>query len=174
MQELLDLYNSDRTAWAASVVKEYGQDVFRFARSIVRDYAKAEDITQKTFINAERFFGSFRGDGSVKGWLLTIASRQACSEARKEKKIREREHRDDIARAGVQLPEDAARAEQMQALDLCIAALSSTDKAIIEWKLDSICIAEIARRLGISRHKVEKRYEEILVVLRSQMRKYAD
>jgi len=37
----------------------------------------AEDVTQESFLIAFRSIGGFRGDGSLRGWLLRIATRQS-------------------------------------------------------------------------------------------------
>ncbi len=37
----------------------------------------AEDVAQEAFLAAFRSIGGFRGEGSVRGWLMRIATRQA-------------------------------------------------------------------------------------------------
>jgi RNA polymerase sigma-70 factor (ECF subfamily) len=37
----------------------------------------AEDVTQESFVTAYRAIGGYRGEGSLRGWLLRIATRQA-------------------------------------------------------------------------------------------------
>ncbi|MCL6632397.1 MAG: sigma-70 family RNA polymerase sigma factor [Alicyclobacillus herbarius] len=52
----------------------YGQDVLNLAYSYVRDYHQAEDITQDVFLRAFAKMSTFRGESSVKTWLLTITA----------------------------------------------------------------------------------------------------
>ncbi|WP_245628928.1 sigma-70 family RNA polymerase sigma factor [Alicyclobacillus shizuokensis] len=52
----------------------YGQDVLNLAYSYVRNYHQAEDIAQDVFLRAFAKMDSFRGDSSVKTWLLTITA----------------------------------------------------------------------------------------------------
>ncbi|THF81775.1 sigma-70 family RNA polymerase sigma factor [Cohnella fermenti] len=55
------------------LMKEYGQDVWSFAYSITKNRATADDIAQDVFLQAYRHLVSFRGESSVRTWLLRIA-----------------------------------------------------------------------------------------------------
>lgn len=46
---------------------------WRFVRSLCRDEGVAEDALQEAYLSAWRAAGSFRGEGSALGWLLTLA-----------------------------------------------------------------------------------------------------
>lgn len=67
----------DRRA-AARLVDQHKVSVFRFARALVRDDSLAEDVLQETFIAALRGAATFRGEGSARGWLFTIARHAAA------------------------------------------------------------------------------------------------
>lgn len=51
--------------------------VWRFARSLCRDPAVAEDVLQETFLAALRGGARFQGEGSARPWLFTIARNRA-------------------------------------------------------------------------------------------------
>ncbi|WP_114943040.1 sigma-70 family RNA polymerase sigma factor [Microvirga calopogonii] len=44
----------------------------RYARSLTRDEAQAEDLVQDTLVRAYERNGSFRSGGNLRGWLLSI------------------------------------------------------------------------------------------------------
>jgi RNA polymerase sigma factor (sigma-70 family) len=44
----------------------------RYARSLTRDEAHAEDLVQDTLVRAYEGRGSFRSGGNLRGWLLSI------------------------------------------------------------------------------------------------------
>src|SRR4051812_18823939 len=44
----------------------------RYARSLTRDEAQAEDLVQDTLVRAYERRGSFRSSGNLRGWLLLI------------------------------------------------------------------------------------------------------
>jgi RNA polymerase sigma-70 factor (ECF subfamily) len=48
-------------------------DVYRFARSLTRDVADAEDVVQETYLRAFRSWHTFQPGTDVKRWLFTIA-----------------------------------------------------------------------------------------------------
>ncbi len=55
-----------------ALMRTYGNDVLRTAYSYVKDHTAAEDCFQETFIKAYRNLDSFRGESSVKTWLIRI------------------------------------------------------------------------------------------------------
>ncbi|WP_214627363.1 RNA polymerase sigma factor [Paenibacillus agaridevorans] len=57
-------------AW---LMERYGNDVVRTASLLLKDRHLAEDVSQETFLTAFRKADQYRGDGSLKGWLLRIA-----------------------------------------------------------------------------------------------------
>ena len=74
--------DGDERAFEELVVR-YEAKVRQVANGVLRDPALAEDIAQETFLTAYRKAGSFRGDGSVRSWLMRIAVRRALDELRK-------------------------------------------------------------------------------------------
>lgn len=48
-------------------------DVYRFARSLTRDEADAEDVVQETYLRAFRSWRTFQPGTDVRRWLFTIA-----------------------------------------------------------------------------------------------------
>ncbi|MBX3173865.1 MAG: sigma-70 family RNA polymerase sigma factor [Gemmatimonadaceae bacterium] len=48
-------------------------DVYRFARSLTRDEADAEDVVQETYLRAFRSWKTFQMGTDVRRWLFTIA-----------------------------------------------------------------------------------------------------
>lgn len=55
-----------------NLMKEYGQDVWNFAYLICKKRDMADDITQDVFLQAYRHMSPFRGEASLKTWLLKI------------------------------------------------------------------------------------------------------
>jgi RNA polymerase sigma-70 factor (ECF subfamily) len=62
----------DRQAFAA-LMERYGDDIYRTAYLLLRDAHHAEDAAQDTFLTAYEKIGQFRGEGSLKSWLVKIA-----------------------------------------------------------------------------------------------------
>jgi RNA polymerase sigma-70 factor (ECF subfamily) len=55
-----------------SLMEAYGEDVWGYAYSITRNTHQADDIAQDVFLKAFTKIADFRGESSVKTWLLTI------------------------------------------------------------------------------------------------------
>lgn len=57
-----------------SWVRDYGPDVINLAYTYLRNYHLAQDVSQDVFLRAYTHYASFRGDSSVKTWLLSITA----------------------------------------------------------------------------------------------------
>lgn len=64
------------------LVVEHSAAVFRLARSVVQDAALADDVTQETFIKVWKNLDGFRGESSMRSWILRIAHNTAVSTLR--------------------------------------------------------------------------------------------
>lgn len=57
-------------------VEAYGDYLFRYAASRLRDPSAAEEVVQETFLAAIRSLEQFAGTGSQRGWLMGILKRK--------------------------------------------------------------------------------------------------
>jgi RNA polymerase sigma-70 factor, ECF subfamily len=55
-----------------NLMEQYGQDVWNYAYFITKNLNLTDDITQDVFLQAYRHVSTFRGESSVKTWLLKI------------------------------------------------------------------------------------------------------
>ena len=55
-----------------SVIDEHYQFVYRYAYRLSGQQADAEDLTQQTFLAAQRHWDQLRHVGAIRGWLCTI------------------------------------------------------------------------------------------------------
>lgn len=55
-----------------NIMNAYGQDVWNLAYLLTRRYDLADDIAQEVFLKAYVTANTFRGDASIKTWLLSI------------------------------------------------------------------------------------------------------
>ncbi len=56
------------------LMRSYGNDVLQTAYSYVKDVHIAEDLFQEVFIKVYRMLETFRGESSIKTWILRIAA----------------------------------------------------------------------------------------------------
>jgi len=65
----------------------YFRDVYRYALSLCRDEALAEEVTQETFFKALENMDRFDGRSKISVWLCSIARNTYFSLCRKEKRF---------------------------------------------------------------------------------------
>ena len=67
-------------------VEEYGDYLYRYAYSRMRDANAAEEVLQETLLAGVRYSGQYSGKGSVRGWLIAILKRKIIDYFRARKK----------------------------------------------------------------------------------------
>lgn len=102
------------------LVKEHHRSVFAYARSMTRSDNLAEEATQDTFVKAWKHLDSFRGEGSLEGWLIRICRNCVFDLAR-------RQHTNDVIslRPVVETPDHQSELWAM------IDTLADTDREIL-------------------------------------------
>jgi len=79
-----------------AVYRAFEAPVYNLARRICRTTEDAEDVLQETFLEVFRSIGSFRGDGSLWGWVRSIAASKALMRLRRNKYRETDELQDDV------------------------------------------------------------------------------
>lgn len=108
------------------LVRRHADDMWRVSRSILRDDHHAEEAVQDAFLKAYRNLRSYRGEGSVRTWLLSICYRICIDRVRLRRlevvsldAVRERARPPDTElRLALELALDALPATQRQAFQL--------------------------------------------------------
>jgi RNA polymerase sigma-70 factor, ECF subfamily len=80
--ELVERARAGDHAAFGILVDRYQHVVVRAVRAAIGPGTEVEDVAQDVFLRAWRRIGGFRGEASVKTWLLAIAWRQALSHRR--------------------------------------------------------------------------------------------
>jgi RNA polymerase sigma-70 factor (ECF subfamily) len=72
--------------------RQHGASIGRLCMAICGSQAEADDLTQETLLTAYDGFASYRGEGSLRAWLLGIARRRCARHierrSRREAKLR--------------------------------------------------------------------------------------
>lgn len=84
--ELLARFRAGESAALESLFVRYEAPVFRFLFGVLHDHHAAEDALQETFVQAIRYADVVAPDG-FRGWLFTVAHRQAMLIKRKAKRV---------------------------------------------------------------------------------------
>lgn len=130
------------------IIRDHSAAMYRVAASVVRDHSLAEDVVQESVVKAWQALDTFRGDASIRTWLLRITHNTAISALRK--------RRDDVM-APSELPERPGQ-------------LTVEDAALLQADRDEIWVAlskldPVGRAIIVLREVERMSYEEIADVL---------
>ncbi len=70
-----------------NLMVDHSDAVYRLALSVVRDRSLAEDVAQETMVKAWLALPTFRGDSSLRGWVMRIAHNTAISTLRSRRAV---------------------------------------------------------------------------------------
>jgi RNA polymerase sigma-70 factor (ECF subfamily) len=112
-----------------ALYRAYSPQVYGLARRICRTREDAEDVMQETFFEVFRSIDKFRGEGSLWGWVKTIAASKALMRLRRNKYRDTDELVDDVA---PQRREDTALRMDLEA---ALERLPEVSRAVV-WLHD--------------------------------------
>ena len=112
-----------------ALFRAFEAPVYSLARRICRTTEDAEDVLQETFIEVFRSIGQFRGQGSIWGWVRTVASSKALMRLRRNKYRDTDDLVDDVA--PMKREDPALRMD----LEAALERLSETSRAVV-WLHD--------------------------------------
>lgn len=130
------------------IVRDHSAAMFRVAVSVVHDHALAEDVVQESVVKAWQALDTFRGEASIRTWLLRITHNTAISALRK--------RRDDVT-APSELPERPGQTSVEE------SALLQADRDEIWDALSRL--DPVGRAIVVLREVDRMSYEEIAEVL---------
>jgi len=86
---ILHLFSDEKTRERAfeMLVKKYQRDVYQNVRRIVGLHDDANDVSQNVFVKIWRHLHNFRGDSSLKTWILKICTNESLTFIEKKKKL---------------------------------------------------------------------------------------
>jgi len=130
----------------------HSKDVYRYAYSLLKNNEDAEDVVQDVFINYFKKSESYRGDCSIKTWLLVL-TRNQCYNVIKSRKTRQSESIDDVI-----LGSDINYVEDKLNIEDALKTLTTEENEIIFLReYSGFSYKEISRILEISIDNVKVR-----------------
>ncbi len=157
----------------AACAREHGSVLGRLCMALLGSQAEAEEAVQEALLAAYDAFPSYRGEGSVRGWLLGIA-RRIC--ARRLAKRARRQRRLELihdAQAQSRLPDELAeRRRHGRRVRDALANLKPTEREAVLLRYGSeLSYREIAHICGIDEAAARKRTSRALMKLRALLSK---
>lgn len=128
----------------------YRSDVYRYLLGLTRNPDLAEDLLSDTFCTAITALDNFRGDGSVKSWLFTIARNKWLDHLRKRSPV------SDVDLTELYIADTAPGPEQRvlhrEAAKRALELLDREEKRtriVVKMRIEGYSYYEIAQKLGI-------------------------
>ncbi len=141
------------------MVVAHQRGVYAFALQLTGNHEDAEDLSQDVFIQAHRMLGTFRGDGSIRGWLLRIAANRFLSSRRKKSlaftpNLDLEEH---AAPADAAAPDEDAQAGAIrQEVARALEALSPQERTAFALRFQNdFAVKGIAETMGVAEGTVK-------------------
>lgn len=152
----------------ADVFAEYQRPIYNYLLRMTQNQAKAEDLTQETFIRAHRGLPGFRGDASLSTWIYRIATnvshdhfrRRATRQTEADLSLEEIESDGEWLVDEVSSPPEqlAAQSEMSDCVQRFIHRLSPDYRAVLMLReLQGLKNREIAEVLDVSLDTVKIR-----------------
>jgi RNA polymerase sigma-70 factor, ECF subfamily len=161
-------------------------DVARFARSLARDAADADDLTQETILQAYRGYHTFRAGSDVRRWLFTICRNAFLRGRRRDARLVETERGDEAelesyaAAFGHALAERRGEAQLLDRIDVGPAIRRAMDAlppafrvAVALVDVEGLSYEEVAAVEGVPIGTVRSRLFRVRRLLQERLLEHA-
>ena len=146
-----------------------GSSVYGVARRVVRDPARAEDVTQDAFLEVWRKAPSFdRSRGSARTWIMTIAHRRAVDAVRRNEAQKRCDGQATFEEVSHDEPADRLlKEEEHSAVRGCLDTLTALQlEAVRLAYFNGYTYAQVATLLGKPLPTIKTRMRDGLIRLR--------
>jgi RNA polymerase sigma-70 factor (ECF subfamily) len=155
------------------LIRAYQKDVYRMASRLTRDAAEADDLAQETFLRAYRALSGFRGDSSLRTWLIRIVTNLSLNVVQSARVARRDEGDVESAAAPVAPPGDAALidGERRGRLRPAILALPPKQRATLMLRVEEgMKFNEIAKVMGCTTGTAKANFFHAVAALKEALK----
>ena len=165
------------------IMERHNRQLYRVARSVLREDAEAEDVVQETYLRAFTHLDGFRGEARLATWLTRIALNEALERLRKRRPSVELKQIDAINEQGearvIFLPTArqegdpeaaAARAEIRRLIERAIDQLPDPFRLVFVLRdIEEMSVEATACQLGLRPETVKTRLHRARRLLRRSL-----
>jgi RNA polymerase sigma-70 factor (ECF subfamily) len=140
------------------LVRAHWEPTYRVVLALVCDHALAEDITQEALLKAWKALPSFRGEASLRNWILRIAHNTAISMLRRRRPETREPWNLPEPRAGRDASDSALDGMLMDQFEAALARLPASTRSIVVLReVEGRSYEEIATIVGLPLSTVRTR-----------------
>jgi RNA polymerase sigma-70 factor (ECF subfamily) len=157
----------DRRAFE-TLVRRHQKPVWAVALRFVKDRDVAEDLAQRTFIQALQRIGDLRG--SFRPWVLRIVVNLAKNHVRDHAKLVPAEEAPEPATAAEAPDERIDAGREAAVMRAALATLSERQREVVQLRVDGqLSFAEIAEAIGITENNAKVTFHHAVRRLRERI-----
>lgn len=150
-QQLLELAKNGHAEAVSLLYRKYVDAVYRFCYWQTNQRAElAEDLTQDTFVEMVKSLSTWRGQGSFRNWLYTIAKRQIARWLRKQYQLPTTPLFDQLPQPE-ELIDPQHQQRRLNQVSQLLESLPETESQVLQLRyLNNYSVAEVAKKLELS------------------------
>jgi RNA polymerase sigma-70 factor (ECF subfamily) len=159
----------ERRVALSRCARHHGAAIGRLCMALVGSQAEAEDLTQETLLDAHDGFDGWRGEGSIRSWLMAIARRKCARhlERRSRRQERLRLVHDSERPATDDMVELHRRAERARS---AIGRIRPSEReALVLRYVGELSFREVGEALSIDEAAARKRVSRAVAHLRDAL-----
>lgn len=170
---LLAACGAGDVAALGALFDRYSEVVYRFAgRFPLIDKLGRDDLVQATFLEIRRAAGAFRGQSSVKTWILGVAANIARVSVRSERRQQERQAKylEQPRNAPLGVDEQVEQRMLLARVEPALAHLSREHQVVfVLCDLEQLAGTEVAKILDIPEGTLWRRLHEARKAIRTEI-----
>jgi RNA polymerase sigma-70 factor, ECF subfamily len=157
------------------LMRRYNQRAYRIARSVLRDDAEAEELTQEAWVRAYEHLDRFAGRAAFSTWLVRILLHEGWARARRGRRFEglSEESREGTMKVAVTEsgPEGKAFEKEVRTLlEAAIEALPDAQRTVFVMReVEQLSTAETAECLEVTEEAVKTRLHRARTSLRKEL-----
>lgn len=170
-EELMETVQKGNVNAMSTLFERYHRQLFGFFVRLTRDRQLSEDLTQATFERILRYRNSYRGDGSFRSWIFSVARNVQVDHYRKNRiKVDQGVEMTELKLLTPTVSVALEERERREALERAIHELPETyrETLLLVWKQE-LKYREVAKILGTTETNIKSRMHRAVRALRKKL-----
>ncbi len=170
-EELMESVREGNVSALGTLFKRYHKHLFGYFVRLTHDRQLSEDLTQATFERVLRYRTSYRGDGTFRAWIFSVARNVKVDHHRRNRIVVDQ--RVEMADLKILTPTVSLALEERErreALERAVRELPETyrETLLLVWKQE-LKYREVAEILGTTETNVKSRMHRAVRALRKKL-----